>query len=348
MASRAVTLSGRWGEAAYAQFDYWRNPTRIGVDADHPNGQNPCLFVRHGGAGVTGDHGTYRTDAFGDPFYAIHWLGGAQAGSNPSPRWDVCSFSSGQEHHIDFYAGTGLASTSPQPRSLSLYFPDAIRDCQRAISAIKGQHVALGFNPRKVVGWGDSYGATVMGLGQLIPPLGGNGRRRIWRDGVNLTSNHDSTLRALVYHIGQPDCRNISGTDQIHYFNCGGWFGTRTDVSTEFDALPDNVKELSSIIAYLEAGGNDIEGCRNWLVAWATGIGDGIKPYGRPGVGGSDIHDTAQHTNLVNALTAAGITHGSQLRGPDEWRNTNWPGEPPATQLALYQALNTHLAAAIA
>lgn len=335
MASRTPTLSGRWGEAPWAQFDYYRNPVRIGVDSDHPNGQNPCVFYRHGGGGTGGNFQDLRTDAFGDPFFAIHWMTGGVTGSNPTARWDLCSFSSGQQHHIDFFSGLQTVF----PKSIELFFPDAIRDCQRAIASLKGQHRTLGFNPNKVVGWGDSYGATLLGLSQLAPPLGGGNRRLVWRDGTNLSANYDSTLRGLMFHLGQIDCRVVGGTSYLAYNNCAGWFGTRYNNSAEFDALPAEVRAMASARAYIEAGETD--GYRRWFLAYVTGLGTGVKPL-------ADPHDVVQLTDMATALTAKGLTFGSQSRAASGWTNANWPNAPSAGVLALYQAFETFLAAGIA
>lgn len=335
MATRNPTLSGRWGESAWAQFDYWRNPVRVGVDAAHPNGQNPCIFYRPGGGGTGGNHQDIRTDAYGDPFFLFHWLGGAHATSNPGSKWDLCSFSSGQQMHVDFF--TGLQTLFPRTRSL--FFPDAIRDCQRAIASIKGQAATLGFDPNKVVGWGDSYGATLLGLSQLAPPLGGGNRRSVWRDGTNLSKSYDSTLRGLLYHQGQIDCRKIGGVDYLAYQHCAAWFGTRYNDSGEFNNLPDAVRAMASARAYIEAG--ETGGYRGWFLAYVSGVGAGTHPL-------ADPHDTVQAADLETALVAKGLTYAKQVRSADSWRNTNWPNNPGAPELALYNAADTFLAARIA
>lgn len=334
MATRAPTVSGRWGEAPYAQFDYWRNPTRIGVDPEHQNGQNPCIFHRHGGGGVGGHHQTLRNDNYGDPFFVLHWLSGGVTGSAPATKWDLCSFSSGQQLHAEFFT----PFIAPYERSRSLWFPDPIRDHQRAVASIKGQAVSLGFNPRKVVGWGDSYGGTVMGLSMLAPTLGGTGRRGVWRDSTNFTTNHDSTLRGAVLQQPQIDCRNISGTDYLASALVAGWFGTRLDSGTEFAAIPAAVRSMASLRAYIEAGETD--GYQPWYLAYVSGVGTGVKPL-------TDPHDTVQLTDLSAALTARGLTHGTNTRAAAAWANASWPNAPGAGVLALYQPIETFLAARI-
>lgn len=331
MATITPTLSAqRWGEEVYAFFDYYRNPVRVGVDAAHPNGQNPCLFVRHGGGGTGGDYKNQTTSAYGDAFYFPAWMIGTHAATNPAARWDMCCFESGQAYHSDFFTGT---QTTLFPRSRALYFPDTIRDAQRAIAAITRLHVQLGFNPNRKVLYGESFGAVMAMLTQLVPPIGGPGRRSVWRRGTFEPDTHDSTVRAVLFAQGQIDCRKIAGVDYMNFANFGGWFGTRTDNSAEFDALPDSVRAMASIRAYLEA--NELDGAVPTFVANVV-QGDHNHPFTNP-------HDSAQHADLTAALSAAGVTYGEQLRNAGEWENTNWPNDPPAPVLARYQAVEAFL-----
>lgn len=348
----------RWGPEPYALLDYYRNPTRVGVDATHPNGQNPCMLLRHGGGGISGDYRESRdnliTGLIYDAFYFPAWLSNhAEAGTgtqgNPASGlfWDVISFDSGQMSHFDSDTGAQTLFT----RSRSLFFPDAIFDCQRAIATIKSHAITLGFNPHKLIGYGESHGSTLLSLSQLYPPMGGAGRRSVARAAARRPLTHDSTLRGVVMSQAQVDCRNISGTDYLLYSNMTGWAGTNiADGGAEWNAVASKTKDSWSIRKFFEAG--DLDSYPGFFVGNVV-QGNHVKPYANP-------HDSEQHTELIAAMTAAGLTegtgrtsYGQQLRNGGDWDNSaanggNWPNGPSGAVLASMQVVETWMAAQVA
>lgn len=348
MASITPTFANlRWGDAPYALFDYFQNPVRVGVDAAHPQGQNPVKVIRHGGGGTGGNYTDGRTDAYGEGFFHDAWLIGQHAAINPAARWDILSFDSGQKHHFDFFTGTQTIF----PRSRSLLFPENVYDCQFAIASLKRFAVQCGFNPNKMVGAGPSFGAWIMGMAALAPPRGGSGRRSIWRDGLLRTGTHDSTLRGIIFEGGQVDARRTAGVDYLRFDHYSGWIGTRYDNAVEWNAIPEDVRRALSIRAYFEA--NELDGYTGWFVH-SVEQGTHVHPFDNP-------HDSQQHLDLIASMQSAGLVegnglpaygqprrYGQMLRVAGTFNNPNWPSAPPAPVLALYQQLETWMAGQIA
>lgn len=336
----------RWGESVYALFDYYQNPIRVGVDAAHPQGQNPVRIVRHGGGGTGGNYSDGRTDAYGEGFFFDAWLLGNHPTTNPAARWDILSFDSGQKSHFDFF--TGLQTIFP--RSRSLLFPENVLDCQFAIASLKRFGVQCGFNPNKMVGAGSSFGAWLMGHAALFPPIGGPGRRSVLRQGALNTNTHDSTLRGLMFEVGQVDARRTAGVDYLSFENYHGWVGTRYDNSGEWAALSEDVRRALSIRAYFEAG--ELDGYTGWFVHNVV-QGNHVHPFTNP-------HDSQQHADLVASMQAGGLVegnglpaegaprrYGQLLRNAGTLDNPNWPSDPPAGALALYQQIEAWMAGQI-
>lgn len=206
----------RWGSDAWSLCDIYLNPTR-------DTGGNPVLFVRHGGGGTLGSYRDGRDSAWaGDDWYFHNWLNGratdlSGGGALPSRNWDIVHFTSGQ---VTWTWG-GASGESPN-RSREIYFPDAIRDCQRAIASIKSLGSRYGFDPNRVITYGNSHGATLTGLSQLAPPLlpvGG----KLWMDSGNATNTYDSRVRGCVLNQPQVKC-DLAFMLQSEY---AAWFGIR-------------------------------------------------------------------------------------------------------------------------
>lgn len=315
----------KWGSEPWCRFDYWRHPTRENVTAEHPNGTNPLLCIRHGGGGTGGDYTMYRTDAIANIWFFFRWL---QETGSLARKFDICSFSSGQ---AAFYS-------SPQviPKSVSMYFPDSPVDAQRFVATIKHRAVEFGFDPNSMLGMGESFGAVDMSLAMMAPPIVGNGNSRTWLREYRHPQTFDSQLRGVIYHIGQVDCRKTGGVDYIHSYNMAGWFGTRTDSTSETDALPTQVREMASLLSYLERG--DTANYRGLFVMWGE-RGDHVKPYGNPSLPGSDVHDSQQFYDLCAALDNRGLPYGKLFYAGNGLTNINYPSAPPHTQTVYYQTI---------
>jgi hypothetical protein len=221
MPSQTPTHSNvRWGSDAWSLCDIYLNPTRI-------TGGNPVVFVRHAGGGTVGTYTDARDTATGgDEFYFYNWLNGratdAVGGASPSLKWDIVHFTSGQETWSDLVLNNIGQLGDDINRSRSVYFPDAIRDCQRAIASIKSLGSRYGFDPNKVITYGNSHGATLTGLSQLAPPLlpvGG----KLWMDSGNCSNTHDSRVRGCVLNQPQVKC-DLTHMGAAEY---AAWFGMR-------------------------------------------------------------------------------------------------------------------------
>ncbi len=328
MVTRTPTTSDiAYGPMPYHRFDYYKNPVDVMVGGVRAN---PVKLYHHGGGQITGGHQVARTSAYGELFYLIHWLTGAQAGTNPAPYFDLISYSSAQQNHFDFLN----AGFSHYPRSRQVFFPDSIHDRQWAIATIKRMLPDLGCDPTKVIDWGSSAGAWEGGLAHMKPVLRGYGERTVWAEGSMRSGAYDSSVAGMVYEQGQIDCRNIAGTDYLRFDHCSGWVGTRYDNASEWNAVPAEVKKAMSLKAYFEDG--EIDSYPGFYVLYPSG-GSHTKPLSNP-------HDSIQHTELVAAMQAAGLTegtgpgtYGQKLYTPGDLENTNWPGDPSGAVLAKYQ-----------
>lgn len=220
MVTQTPTFSNvRWGGDAWSLCDIYQNPTRL-------SGGNPVVFVRHGGGGTVGSYVDGRDSTNGEDFYFLMWLNGRTnpgtlgASAQPSLPWDIVHFTSGQETWSNT---TNVGALGDKiNRSRSVYFPDAIRDCQRAIASIKSLGSTYGFNPNRVVTYGNSHGATLTGLSQLAPPLMPVGGK-LWMDSGNSSNTYDSRVRGCVLNQPQVKC----DVDFITLINYAAWFGIR-------------------------------------------------------------------------------------------------------------------------
>jgi hypothetical protein len=333
----------RWGPNTWCKFDYYQNPTRVSVDAKHPQGQNPVLFLRHPGGGTVGSHQWYRNSAQTDFFYFIQWLlggacvgdpsglQGAQAGTEPSRHWDILSFTSGQQTH----------DVTAINRSISLFSQAAVRDCQRGVASCKHLLVDYGGNPNRSSWLAESYGSTLMGVGQLKPPRLGSGNLRAWTDRIGDPNTHDSRLKGGIWISGPVDLRKLAGVEYFHYSRTTGIFGTHSDNGAEYSNLPADLKEAMSARAFIERG--DTAYYSGFYMTFVQ-AGDHVNPFGDPNVVGSNLHDSRQLTDMTTALSNAGLPYGSKLLQPGEVVNTSWPVGPNPTALAIYQDYENYLA----
>lgn len=222
MPSQTPTHSDvRWGPDAWSLCDIYLNPTRI-------TGGNPVVFVRHAGGGNTGTYTDARdTATAGGEFYFYNWLNGRASdpsnigGALPSLKWDIVHFTSGQAYWQSGSDNVGALEESIN-RSRSVYFPEAIRDCQRAIASIKSLGSRYGFDPNKVITYGNSHGGTLTALSQLAPPLlpvGG----KLWMESQNSANTHDSRVRGCVLNQPQLKC-DLDFMLQSEY---AAWFNIR-------------------------------------------------------------------------------------------------------------------------
>lgn len=316
-----------WGSDPWCKFDYWQHPTR-------DTGGNPLLLLRHPGGGTVGSHQWFRDSANTDWFYFLRWLNGAHTNS-PAQHWDICSFTSGQRRH----------ETTIISPSRSIFYPEAVRDCQRAIGAIKALYDTYGFDPNKVCGLGESYGATTISLSQLAPPLPGSGNSGVWRDSKLDPRTFDSTLRGVIHISGPIDFQNYSGTDYFHYSRIGGFFGTRFDASDEFDALDDSIKKAASVRQYFVD--RDLSGYPGMYVSFVQ-AGNGKYPLGDPGISGSNLHDSQQYHDLTDAMSDAGVPFSGQLiPTAATLTNTNWTSDPSLATTRVYRHVSEWLATRI-
>jgi len=293
--SLTPTYSGRWGPRQADLFDFYANATR---DA----GGNPLLIYRHG----TGTGSTYLDDKIIDrePANLTDFLTNPTTAASLGLHFDVMFIETPQRT-----VGSAVASGD---RVLMM---SAVREFQRAIAEVKRLGV-IGFgssnqyktNPQRVGAHGFSWGASLTLLTQLFPTYQGDGAGRTHSQAQYRGAAFDSSLRFVIYNAGQPDIRNISGTDQIHYSTTSPYLGTCTTSSTEWDAIPSTLKDTLSCLAYF--GNGDVPACPPTAVLYNI-AGDHVHPYGS-GVGGSDIHDSQQGVDLAAALQSAGIRYISR------------------------------------
>lgn len=314
-----------WGSDPWCRFDYWQHPTR-------DSGGNPLLLVRHPGGGTVGSHQWYRDSANTDWYYLLRWLNGDYTNS-PAQHWDVCSFTSAQRRH----------ETTIISPSRSVFYMEAVRNCQRAIGAIKARYGTYGFDPSRVLGMGESYGATTISLSQLAPALPGTGNGSVWLESKLNPGTFDSVLRGVIHISGPVDFQNYSGTDYFHYSRIGGFFGTRFDDSTEFDNLDDSIKKAASVRQYFTD-----RNLANYVGMYVSYIqaGNGRYPLGDPGIAGSNLHDSKQYTDLTSAMSSAGVPFSGQIvNSSDDITTTNWTGsDPNTTTLRIFRHFATWMA----
>lgn len=325
----------RWGPNRWCLLDHYKNPTRVGVDAAHPNGKNPCLIFRHPGGGTVGSNEWYRDSlANQDYFYFLQWLVGAQPVSMPALCWDVIHATTGQQQH------DGVI-----PRTRSLFFPESILDYQSMVSSVMHMSIDLGIDEDRCVLGGESMGALLASLSLLAPSLRGSGQQHVWLKGRHNYGTHRNRARGVLHHQGPVDFQIYGGVEYYHHSRIGGLAGTRYDNNTEWTALDPRVKAMFSIIEYIRRG--ETAGFPSIYISWAE-QGNHINPFGDPGIPGSNLHDSRQADDLATALAERGMPHEKDVHQPGWLVNTAWPAEPNHLALSMYQRRANWLEACVA
>jgi hypothetical protein len=312
----------QWGPEAWQLFDYYQHPTRI-------TGGNPLLIMRHA-SWNSGHYQFYRNSADTEWFYFIRWLLGNQGGSesaahlatSPAECWDVCAIETGQQKH----------GNTVTPRSAALYGMDAVADMQRGIASIKAMHRVYNFDPNKVIVGGESAGATLAALSQLVRPRLGSGRSSTGIESLYDPDTFDSTCRGVLYSEGPVDV----DMDYFHFSRTGPFLGVSTTDSGEITAMSSRVTDALSVIRYFER--NELANYPGMFVNF-TRAGNGTKPLGNVATSGSDPHDAIQYTELMAAAATAGAPMSGQLIEATSLVNRLYSGAPDAKFLAFAQPI---------
>jgi hypothetical protein len=332
----------RYGPRAWNLCDYGRNVVRDAVDAEHPNGQNPVLFWRHGGGMIAGDYADCRDSTITTFWHFWRWLLGDYPTVAPGRHWDVCWFTSAQQTWTPF---AGFSATRIE-RSASTFHPKTTEDCQHALASLTHYARVLGFDPNQRGGGGDSAGAWLMLLAALAPPLLGSGNQRTFLEGTREPGTHDSLLKFLLFHIGQIDWRRPGGVQTFGTSGYSGYFGTGLSdpaMQPSLDAYPEELLESGSPLAYLERGvpaPAEVAHLPGVCTIW-TPQGNHVKPY-------DNLHDSAQQGTLDAALAACSIPRQSLTLSGQGLNNPNYPGAPSGSVLTRYQLLETFMAQRLA
>ncbi len=319
----------RWGQGAHCFYDYYRNGFGFS------GARNPCLFVRHAGGGVGGSYIFERSIAATGRIPAFfRWL----VEFDHPVHFDYISFESGQSRY----------DPGTIPRANQMIFPEAVVDVQRAICEIKKQHHSFnfhaGFDPSRCVGFGDSHGATLMGLASVYPPMRGSGGDDNTQRGVFSAGTHDSTLRGMIYHLGQIDVRFgtdvAPASDYMSYFNMAGWWGIRDDDPAEFNALPASVRAQASLRAFIQSG--DTRFYRKMFTMYQHTTFAGYPL--------TNSHDSQQRLDLNAALDAAKLPYDTAEYNATDFDVTypfTGPVDPSSTVGKNYQKLYDFLVSCI-
>lgn len=302
--SADVVTAQSWGAQPWEKFDVYPHATR------DPTG-NPVIVYRHPGGGIGG-------------YYNDVWT------TNRAPAWffKYLHTTTSLGLHFDVISvETAQRSIDTLATGRKTFVLGHANDFQRAVSALK-QIGRIGFSggtyksdPRRYVGWGESHGANVEALSQVMPRIFAP---PIWGEKSSFSTS-DPALNAIVYHIGQPDVRDGVSL----YSNMVGWQGTNLAAATQWNALPVALKQAMSLQWYVEQG-NGVP-----LYIMYAVLGDHIKPY-------TNVHDSQQGTDLAAAMATARLTYALNIYSSE----SNWLDDTP-TAVANYSALYTWLAAQI-
>ena len=150
-----------YGPSIHQSYDVYRHSVR------DPGG-NPVIIYRHGGGWAGNDKRDIGVDANAPNRLAAYLL----ARTAPTDtHFDIISVESRQRS----FSSSGAAFGYDQPSEMPSYFPEAWDDVKLAIVHIKQNAASLGIDPKKVVLWGNSAGATTLWWSQLTAPLVVNG-----------------------------------------------------------------------------------------------------------------------------------------------------------------------------
>ena len=162
---------------------------------------------------------------------------------------------------------------------------------------------------------------------QLTPPLvGGAGGQTTHLKRLYERDGFDSRVRGVLNDMGQIDCRNLGGVDQLTFQFLQGWMGTRTDVSTEWDALDPAIKASISPLAYIQNG--DTQYYRPFMQFYTQSNPPHTKPY-------TNLHDSDQLATMNAALEARGLAYRSVLWNGELMYHTPGSATPDSEALSL-------------
>lgn len=241
---------------------------------EHVTGKTPAMVFLHGGGGIVGDRRAIWPDGGSMNRFATHLFGSQQS------AFDVISLGLPQFANQGHSQSGHLQPIVPTPTGA--VYPESFDLLGYSLDRI-GQL----FEPSGIVLAGASYGAIQAGVQMLRAPL---------------------PIAGVIGYYLVPDVRAQGGVDSMHWSALKGLFGTTT--LAQWNAVPVTKKREASFRWYLERGAT-----ANYRPVYGIfeRIGDHIKPYGDPARPGSAIHDGAQLGTLVQALTAAGLPHESDL-----------------------------------
>lgn len=312
----------RYGQEEHQIFDFLAHNTRL------PGG-NPLMIYRCGGGGVGGDYRSVWDSVNGDEVYFMNYLNTVAPNSTP---FDILSVQTTQRN----------LNGGPSIRGFKTSILESIPEFQVAIAELKRQGV-IGFgpsnqykiDPRKIILFGSSWGATLAILSQLHPPYVGASGQRTSAVNQYLGGNYTSQVRGVINHIGQIDCRRIGATEQMNFAIMYGWFCTsQTDAGAEYIALPARVKDAASIRAFIQNG--DTQFYRPIFNLYQENIGTHFHPY-------TQAHDSQQYTDLNADLAAAQLSHSGRLYASGDMNSqTN-----PSQSASLYSYMHTWMATQI-
>lgn len=312
----AITLTPtltaqRWGNEHNQVFDYFAHPTR-------DTGGNPLIIFRHaGGAKSDNYQSVWTLDR--EPARFFEYINSTSRGTH----FDVISISTAQRSFDASYAS-----------GRKTFILGQVAEFQKAIVAIK-QLGKLGFgssntykiDPSRIILFGNSHGANLASLSQLMPPFMDSSSRALPIAGVGdntqawsqrvIASGNTSNVAGVIYLMGQVDVRydSVQGQDSIAYSDLDGWFGTSTSSATQFNALPAMLRNTVSTLWYLETGRTQFY-CPHYIMYQSAGTT--TKPY-------ANVHASYQGTLFANAAALAGLSYSLDIYTLSDWTFTNSP-----------------------
>lgn len=220
-----------YGPSIHQSYDIYRHPVR------DPGG-NPVIVYRHGGGWASNDKRDISVDGNSPNRFATYVLSQTAA---TDTHFDIVSIETRQRSFSDSGATGGFA----QPYDEPAYFPDAWSDAKLAIVHIKSNALTYGWDPKKLVLFGNSAGASILWWSQLTDPL--------------TISGVDSRVTAMAFEKPLVDFRidsagvetYSSATDNFYDYA----FGTNAGVAAyPGTSLPSSVRQAASVAWYYETG----------------------------------------------------------------------------------------------
>jgi hypothetical protein len=146
-----------YGPSIHQSYDVYRHPVR-------DVGGNPVLVYRHGGGWASNDKRDIGVDGNASNRLADYLL---KRTLPTDTHFDIISVESRQFS----FSSSGAAFGYAQPNDAPAFFPEAWDDLKLALVHIKQNATTLGIDPKKMVLFGNSAGATTMWWSQLTAPL---------------------------------------------------------------------------------------------------------------------------------------------------------------------------------